>query len=100
MYNPALLLELDFSKSKAKFNPPISAASPGESWLKVRPLQDGDYNRGFLELLSQLTAVGNVSKAQFLSISIKNSITYTFVLFNFMQIFLFSFLSLKIDSLK
>lgn len=67
LYNPSLLVELDFRKSSAKFEPFISAASPGEPWLKVRPLQDGDYERGFLKLLSQLTSVGSVSKSQFLN---------------------------------
>lgn len=67
LYNRNLLLELDFHKSPAKFNPFISAAAPGETWLKVRPLQDGDYDRGFLQLLSQLTSVGNISRSQFLN---------------------------------
>lgn len=31
----------------------------------MRPLKVGDYDRGYLELLSQLTAVGEVSKEQF-----------------------------------
>ncbi|XP_063698967.1 probable glucosamine 6-phosphate N-acetyltransferase isoform X2 [Culicoides brevitarsis] len=67
LYDPNILLKLDFHKSPAKFNPFISAAAPGEDWLKVRPLQDGDYNRGFLQLLSQLTSVGDISLPQFLN---------------------------------
>lgn len=67
LYDPSILLKLDFHRSPAKFNPFISAAAPGEPWMKVRPLQDGDYNRGFLQLLSQLTSVGDVSLPQFLS---------------------------------
>lgn len=39
----------------------------GEPWLVVRPLQEGDYDRGFLQLLSQLTGVGEISRSQFLS---------------------------------
>ncbi|XP_053985986.1 probable glucosamine 6-phosphate N-acetyltransferase [Hylaeus anthracinus] len=35
--------------------------------LLIRPLKSDDYDRGFLQLLSQLTEVGNVSKEQFLS---------------------------------
>jgi glucosamine-phosphate N-acetyltransferase len=60
-------LRLDFHRSPAKFNPFISAAAPGEPWLKVRPLQDGDYRRGFLQSLAQLTSVGEVSESQFLN---------------------------------
>lgn len=67
LYDRALLPDLDFSRSPAKFRPPISAADPGEPWMKVRPLQSGDYHRGFLQILSQLTSVGDVSLAQFLN---------------------------------
>ncbi|XP_043254839.1 probable glucosamine 6-phosphate N-acetyltransferase [Colletes gigas] len=34
--------------------------------LLIRPLQSGDYDRDFLQLLAQLTEVGNISKEQFL----------------------------------
>lgn len=70
LYDRSLLLDLDFSRSPAKFSPPISAANPGEPWMKVRPLQTGDFHRGFLQILSQLTSVGDVSLAQFLSKSL------------------------------
>lgn len=67
LYDPKVLLQLDFHRSPAKFQPFISAANPGEPWMKVRPLKDTDYDRGFLQLLSQLTHVGNVTRTQFLS---------------------------------
>lgn len=67
LYDGSLLPALDFSRSPAKLSPPISAANPGEPWMKVRPLQSGDFHRGFLQILSQLTSVGNVSLAQFLN---------------------------------
>ncbi|XP_044570245.1 probable glucosamine 6-phosphate N-acetyltransferase isoform X4 [Drosophila ananassae] len=67
LYDPSLLIKLDFHRSPAKFKPFISAANPGEPWMKVRPLKDTDYDRGFLQLLSQLTHVGNVSRTQFLT---------------------------------
>ncbi|CAH2094663.1 unnamed protein product [Euphydryas editha] len=65
IYEPQILQKLDFSKSPAKFNPQISAAQPGEDWMVVRPLQRDDYNKGFLQLLSQLTSTGNISRKQF-----------------------------------
>lgn len=37
--------------------------------LCVRPLYMSDYNRGFLELLGELTEVGNVSEEQFQGLS-------------------------------
>ncbi|XP_055380945.1 probable glucosamine 6-phosphate N-acetyltransferase isoform X2 [Condylostylus longicornis] len=67
LYDRSLLLHLDFRKSPAVFKPFISAADPGEKWLLVRPLQDGDYERGFLQLLSQLTSVGDINKSKFLN---------------------------------
>lgn len=66
MYDPSLLAKLDFSRSITKFNPPITAINTGEPWLKVRPLKVGDYDRGFLQLLSQLTNVGNITRDEFL----------------------------------
>ncbi|XP_021936241.1 probable glucosamine 6-phosphate N-acetyltransferase isoform X2 [Zootermopsis nevadensis] len=64
LYNPDLL-RLDFSQIKTKFDPPISPSEPGEA-LIVRPLCPADYDKGFVQLLSQLTKVGNISKDQFL----------------------------------
>ncbi len=32
----------------------------------VRPLKESDFDKGFLQLLSQLTSVGNVSRQDFL----------------------------------
>lgn len=65
LYDAKLLARLDFSRSITKFNPPITAVNTGETWMKVRPLQVGDYDRGFLQLLTQLTSVGNVTRLQF-----------------------------------
>lgn len=65
LYEPEILKRLDFNKSPAQFKPKISAASPGEDWMVVRPLQRSDYDKGFLQLLSQLTSVGNITRYQF-----------------------------------
>ena len=67
LYDRSLLHQLNFHGSNVKFDPFLSVACPGETWLKVRPLKDGDYDRGFLELLSQLTIVGQVTRRQFLT---------------------------------
>jgi hypothetical protein len=45
MYSPELLQTLDFSLSRAKFDPPISPSEPGEA-LIVRPLCPADYDKG------------------------------------------------------
>lgn len=51
------------------FNPNVldrlSLTSP--EGLLIRPLKSGDYDRGYLQLLTQLTEVGNVSREQFLN---------------------------------
>lgn len=66
LYDPNLLNSLDFRKSPAILKPYITAADPGETWMKVRPLKESDYDKGFLQLLSQLTVVGNVSRLEFI----------------------------------
>merc|ERR1711913_252644 len=59
----SLLADLDLSNSAASFNPPLSIHEPGEG-LRVRSLCLEDYDRGFLELLGQLTSVGNISREE------------------------------------
>ena len=66
MFDPELLKSLDMSHSEATFNPVISIDNPGEG-LVLRPLQQGDYRTGFLQLLDQLTTVGEVSEEQWQS---------------------------------
>jgi len=65
LYDPEMIQKLDFTQAKCKFNPQVSAANPGEG-LQVRPLGSKDYERGFLEILGQLTSVGSITKEQFL----------------------------------
>lgn len=65
MYDPALLEGLDWTSVDNLLSPSITNTEPGEQWLLVRPLQLEDYDKGFLQLLSQLTAVGNVNRMTF-----------------------------------
>lgn len=65
MYDPQLLKGLDFDSLSGVFSPPVTATEPGETWLLVRPLEIEDYDRGYVQLLSQLTAVGNVTRNDF-----------------------------------
>ncbi|CAG2235221.1 glucosamine 6-phosphate N-acetyltransferase-like [Mytilus galloprovincialis] len=65
LFDPSILRELDFEhKSRATYNPNISPQNPGEM-LKLRPLYKSDYDKGYMNLLSQLTKVGNVSREEF-----------------------------------
>ncbi|XP_018023774.1 probable glucosamine 6-phosphate N-acetyltransferase [Hyalella azteca] len=63
LYDPALLQGLDW-KSVTCMKDGVTSDSPGLGF-RVRPLQRDDFNKGFLELLSHLTKVGDVTKEQF-----------------------------------
>ena len=63
MFDPELLNSLDLGSSEAKFSPQLTIDNPGEGLL-LRPLRLGDNQRGFLELLGQLTKVGDISEEQ------------------------------------
>ncbi|XP_075722947.1 glucosamine 6-phosphate N-acetyltransferase isoform X7 [Rhipicephalus microplus] len=60
LFDPKLLESLDTVEG---VNVELPATEPP---LRVRPLSSGDYDRGFLELLTQLTVGGDVSREQFL----------------------------------
>lgn len=67
LFHPDILekLKTDFKDiSKVTFKSDISPANPGDSLL-MRPLHLEDYDRGYLQLLSQLTTVGSVSRKLF-----------------------------------
>ena len=63
LFDRQLLNGLDLSMCPTTFNPPISIEAPGDGLL-MRPLALGDFHRGFLPLLSQLTTVGEGSQEQ------------------------------------
>ncbi|EEB18422.1 conserved hypothetical protein [Pediculus humanus corporis] len=65
LFDKSLLEKLDFQPAKNVFNPFISAGNPGKG-LCVRPLSTGDYDKGFMELLGQLTDSGHPTKEEFL----------------------------------
>ncbi|CAH1792234.1 unnamed protein product [Owenia fusiformis] len=66
LFPSRLLEELDWSQCSAQFKPAISATAPGDN-LILRPLQASDYDTGFLQILGQLTSVGDVSREMFQS---------------------------------
>jgi len=63
LYDPAILTKLDWTNVKYMKNG-VTSANPGPG-LKVRPLCKADYDRGFLQLLAQLTKVGDISREEF-----------------------------------
>nr|XP_022904512.1 probable glucosamine 6-phosphate N-acetyltransferase [Onthophagus taurus] len=65
LYDPKLLSNLDWNLVRPYLSPFVTCTEPGESWLIVRPLQLEDYKKGFVQLLSQLTAVGNITEKEF-----------------------------------
>ena len=56
----------EFLFDDSVFDKVTGLESPGEG-LKLRALGTADYDRGFFKVLGQLTAVGDVTKAEFLS---------------------------------
>jgi len=66
LYDSGLLTEIKLEDwPKVSFEPKITIDNPGEA-LCLRPLKRSDYENGYMNLLSQLTQVGEVSKDQFL----------------------------------
>jgi len=55
LYDPKLLQDLQS----------VNEITSKDSNLYIRPLQVDDFDKGYLELLKQLTSVGNVTKEQF-----------------------------------
>jgi len=66
LFDPEVIDEIDLSRAECKFNPEISSTSNPSDGFKVRPLSSRDYDRGFLEILGQLTSVGHITKQHFL----------------------------------
>ncbi|XP_076011942.1 glucosamine 6-phosphate N-acetyltransferase [Genypterus blacodes] len=65
LFEPSLLHELDWSSNTVSFSPLISPTNPGQG-LVLRPLCSADYNRGFFQVLSELTRAGDVTPEQFM----------------------------------
>lgn len=64
LFDPSILTSLDYSQSVGSYKDGVSAQHPGEG-LIIRPLALGDFHSGYLNLLRQLTNVGDVSLEQF-----------------------------------
>ncbi|XP_014884897.1 glucosamine 6-phosphate N-acetyltransferase isoform X1 [Poecilia latipinna] len=66
LFDPSLLKELDWNSNAVSFSPPISPTNPGDD-LELRPLCTADFNKGFFQVLAQLTKTGDVTPEQFVS---------------------------------
>jgi len=60
LFDTGLITALDVKVKNGR-----TPANPGEG-LRMRPLGSGDFQRGFLECLAELTKVGDVSKEEFM----------------------------------
>ena len=67
LYDSSILSTLSFSHLQGVFKPHIENPAQPSPGLRVRSLRTGDYDRGFLQLLAQLTKVGDISREDFLS---------------------------------
>jgi len=65
LYAASLLTRIDLKNlPSVSFDPPVEVLTPGDS-LILRPLRRTDFTKGFPQILSQLTAVGDVTEDQF-----------------------------------
>jgi len=65
LFEKELLKNLDLSKYGVEFKGDFSVLNPDDDFV-TRPLSNQDYEKGFTELLSQLTKIGTVSKKNFI----------------------------------
>ncbi|KAK9496857.1 hypothetical protein O3M35_012916 [Rhynocoris fuscipes] len=65
LYDRSLLELIDFSSVQNSYNPKINIENPGNN-LRLRPLRIDDYEAGYMQLLSQLTEVGDYDKDKFI----------------------------------
>ncbi|XP_059157522.1 glucosamine 6-phosphate N-acetyltransferase-like [Physella acuta] len=66
MYDSAIYNKLDKTKFKAEYKNGVTPLNPGENFI-IRPLCISDYDKGYLNLLKELTIVGDLTKEQFIS---------------------------------
>ena len=64
LFDPDILKNVDISKRKSNLSLEISPSSPGEG-LVLRPLSIFDFDKGYIELLANLTKVGVVTKEMY-----------------------------------
>jgi len=65
LFCPDILKSVSFThENLSKFQNPISPTSPGDGLL-MRPLRIDDYEKGYLQLLAQLTVVGSLTQKDF-----------------------------------
>ena len=83
LFDLEVLTKVDISKRKSTLPPGITPLSPGEG-LRLRPLSMQDYDKGYMDLLSGLTKVGEVSRemyeAQFRNMKESNNTYYIAVI--------------------
>ncbi|CAL1528420.1 unnamed protein product [Lymnaea stagnalis] len=66
LFDPEVFLRIDESKFKSDYKNDVTPLKPGVN-LQIRPLRLGDFDKGFLDLLKELTVVGDVSQEQFIT---------------------------------
>ncbi|XP_076441691.1 putative glucosamine 6-phosphate N-acetyltransferase [Babylonia areolata] len=64
LYDPEVLTKLNFADCKKIYKNGVSPTNPGEG-LIIRPLALSDFDKGYMQLLQQLTKVGDVPQEKF-----------------------------------
>lgn len=65
LFNKSILKDLDYTNCEVTIKHSISFDNPGTG-LSMRPLCRSDHAKGYMDLLSQLTQVGNTSEGMFI----------------------------------
>ena len=65
LFDQSILDRIDYSKSTVEPRDKLTEARQRDD-IRIRPLAEGDYSKGFPNILSQLTVVGDVSEEDFL----------------------------------
>ena len=64
LFDAQVLEDIDYSCLNSFQQYGISLSSPGDG-LRMRPLERSDFSKGYKELLSQLTVVGDLTQERF-----------------------------------
>ncbi|XP_046849190.1 glucosamine 6-phosphate N-acetyltransferase-like [Xenia sp. Carnegie-2017] len=65
LFDKDLLTAIDFTESQRRLDLLVSPSNLGDNF-NMRPLSENDYEKGYIDLLAQLTSVGNIHKEKYL----------------------------------
>ncbi|CAB3980558.1 Glucosamine 6-phosphate N-acetyltransferase [Paramuricea clavata] len=64
LFDEKLLKSINFDESQKRLDISVSPSKLGENFV-MRPLSVGDYDKGYIDLLAQLTKVGDITEEKY-----------------------------------